>query len=378
MTTSANRLLWVSLLCFAGWGNAAPAVCAKCNSADCLYTVGVNIAGAEFAGHELPGIEGRHYGWPTAECLDYWRAKGVRLIRLPFRWERLQPELMKEFDPGYSAGLDRSVKLMQDRNMQVILDVHNYAMYRGKVIGSEEVPREAFADLWRRLATEFKDNPAIWGYGLMNEPSGKCEWLKTAQAAIDAIRAVDPKTRIVVANDYPGWATTRAVQREKDLAAWAEQHMPIPTPDALHDPAQNLVFEVHVYFDHDASGTYRKDYASEIARRDGPEVRVGPNTGVDRVRPFAAWLAKHQAKGFIGEYSAPANPDTDPRWLETLGNFLAFLDDHCIPNTYWSGGTRWTPGHAWVIERSGWSTSLPAEEREKDRPQLEILQQHMR
>jgi endoglucanase len=358
-------------------GDAAK-TCPKCKSADCIYAVGINLAGAEFAGHEIPGIEGRHYGWPKEDSLDYWQSKGIRLVRLPFKWERLQPELMKDFDPGYSAGLARSVKLMGERGMVVVLDVHNYAMYRKNPIGSEQVPLAAFGDLWRRLAVEFKGNPAIWGYGLMNEPSRKCDWKVAAQTAIDAIRKVDRDTRIVVANDYAGWATTRVVQREKDLAGWAERSMPIATPDVLNDPSDNLVFELHTYFDHDASGTYRKTYESEIARTDGPEVRVGPNTGVDRARPFVAWLIKHKAKGFVGEYSAPANPEVDPRWMETLENFLAYLDENCIPSAFWSGGSRWTPGHGWVIERSGWSRELPEAERQKDRPQLEILRKHTR
>lgn len=380
LSTRASALLaklsMLSLLCAASVCPAQEGPCPRCGAADCAYTLGINWAGPEFS-NALPGVEGVNYGWPTAESLDYWKEKGIRLIRLPFKWERLQPELKTDFDPKYLAGLERSVALMRERGMKVILDVHNYAVYRQKPIGTGEVTVDAFADLWRRLAEKFKDETAIWGYGLMNEPTGKCDWPAAAQAAIDAIRAVDAKTMILVANDYAGWSATRANQREKDhLAEWAEKGMRIPDPAKLRDPSSNLRFELHTYFDHDASGTYKKTYEEEITRRDGPEVRVGPNTGIDRIRPFVEWLKKHKVKGFIGEYSAPANPGVDPRWMETLEKTLAFMQENCLPSTYWAGGTCWSLGHGSVIEQNGWPKSMTGDERKQDRPQVAVLQKH--
>ena len=32
--------------------------------------------------------------------------------------------------------------------------------------------KEHLADLWKKIATEFKDYKNIWGYDLMNEPKG--------------------------------------------------------------------------------------------------------------------------------------------------------------------------------------------------------------
>ncbi|HCE44511.1 MAG TPA: hypothetical protein DET40_13270 [Lentisphaeria bacterium] len=358
-----------------GFAGTDDKVCTRCGDKDCEYMLGVNWAGAEFAPGSLPGVEGKNFGWPTAESLDYWKSKDVKLIRLPFLWERLQPELNKDFDPTYCDSLKKSVKMIRDRNMVVILDVHNYAKYKKSLIGSEEVPVEAFADLWRRLAEIFNNDAAVWGYGLMNEPNGKCDWPKAAQAAIDAIRSADKQTRIFVANDYAAWSATRA---DGNLADWAEKSLKIPDPSVLKDPSNKLRFELHTYFDHDNSGTYKNSYDKEITRKDGPEVRVGPDVGIARNRPFVEWLKKHKVKGFIGEYCAPANPGVDERWLVTLDKTMAYLDESCIPSTFWSAGTCWTPGSKGVIEPHGWSTSMPAEERKQDRPQLKIIQKYMR
>lgn len=51
---------------------------------------GVNLSGAEF-GNVYPGVDGTHYGYPTEKDLDYFKAKGLYLVRFPFRWERIQP-----------------------------------------------------------------------------------------------------------------------------------------------------------------------------------------------------------------------------------------------------------------------------------------------
>lgn len=337
--------------------------------------LGVNLAGAEFAPQELPGIEGRNWSWPSLSCIDYWHKAGIRLVRLPFKWERLQPTLMKDFDPAYAAGLAKVVGLLRERDMQVILDVHNYGQYRKQWIGSPDVPFAAFQDLWTRLATKYKDEPHIWGYGLMNEPDATKGWREAAQYGIDGVRAVDRKTRILVANDYPGWAATRAnLKPGADLVAWAAQGMAFGDPSMLKDPSDRLVWELHFYFDHDASGTYRKTYAEEIARKDGPEQRVRLEVGVHRMKPFVEWLKHHRVKGFIGEYSAP---DSDPRWLEILEHTLAFMRDSKVSSTYWAGGQSWPTYRADCIERSGWAKDVAGDLRLRDRPQLEIMRKFM-
>ena len=54
---------------------------------------GVNLSGAEF-GNVYPGVDGTHYGYPTEKDLDYFKAKGLYLVRFPFRWERIQPTML--------------------------------------------------------------------------------------------------------------------------------------------------------------------------------------------------------------------------------------------------------------------------------------------
>lgn len=326
------------------------AVCPRCNKAECPYTVGINLAGPEF-GSDLPGVEGKNFGWPTAKSLDYWKSKGVRLIRLPIKWERLQTKLMEDLDPTYAGGLKRTVDLIKERDMQVILDLHNYAAYRGvKSTPTGAVPYESLADVWRRLAELYKDNPAVWGYGLMNEP--QVGELAYRQGAIDAIRKVDAKTRILLACD--GQVKNWIARKTR------------PSAVDFKDPSDNLWFENHFYFDRDGSGRYAKSYDDEKAT---------PTIGVERAKQFRDFLKEFKLKGIVGEYGVPANPDEDPRWLEALDKTMAFMQENCIPSTYWAGGEYWTPGRKYVIDPAGWKDAKDRAAM-RDRPQWDILKKY--
>ena len=96
--------------------------------------------------------------------------------------------------------------------------------------------------------------------------------------------------------------------------------------------------------------------------------------GVKRLEPFVAWLKAHNVKGFIGEFSVPANLDRDPRWLIVLDHVYEYLRQNELPNTFWAAGTLWTPGRSYVIEPD-WHEGP---NQGKDRPQTQILLKHAR
>ena len=47
---------------------------------------GVNLAGAEF-GSAVPGTINVDYAWPSNAELDYFRNRGMNVVRVPFLWE---------------------------------------------------------------------------------------------------------------------------------------------------------------------------------------------------------------------------------------------------------------------------------------------------
>ncbi|HPD14874.1 MAG TPA: glycoside hydrolase family 5 protein [Planctomycetota bacterium] len=299
--------------------------------------VGVNLAGAEFG--KVPGVVDRDYTYPGERHFAYLKGKGLLVVRLPFKWERIQREPLAPLDEAEMARLDGVVAHARKHGIKLLLDVHNYARYRGKLIGTTELPNEAFADLWRKLATRYRDEAAIFGYGLMNEPHDTGGlWPAAAQAGADAIRSVDRTHTILVCGD--GWGGAHSWQAvNKDLA--------------IRDPEGNLVYEAHQYFDRDSSGTYKESYDASGAT---------PTVGVERLKPFADWLKARHARGFIGEFGVP---DDDPRWLVVLDNFLAAMREHGIGGTYWAAGPWWGRYAQSVEPRDG-----------RDRPQMAVLERY--
>jgi len=304
------------------------------------YQRGVALAGADFAEDNLPGKYEVDYVYPTAAELDYFQGKGLALIRLPFRWERLQPSAYGPLNNAELGRIDAFIAAARVRNMHVILDAHNYARYYGAVIGTTAVPNAAFTDFWRKLADHFKSEPAIWAYGLMNEPHDTGgRWPTAAQAGMDGIRAADRVHTVLVSGD--GWS---------GAWSWAQNNETF----SVNDPANNIMYEAHQYFDADSSGAYAHSYDAEGAY---------PTVGADRVKPFVNWLKQHRARGFIGEYGVP---DSDARWLTVLDNFLSYLDANGVGGTYWAGGQRWG-NYPLSVEPNG----------RKDRPQMAVLVKHL-
>ncbi len=333
--TDTSLLVAVFLLCTwtVGWGAERDVNFSERGT----IAIGVNLACGEFG--NVPGIFNKDYTYPGAQQFDYCKSKGLRIVRLPFRWERVQSKLMEPLDATEMTRLDQVVELARERDLILLFDVHNYARYNGKLIGTDDVPIEAFSDFWRRFADHYKDESAVFAYGLMNEPHGtQGRWPAAAQAGVDAIRSVDRKHTICVCGD--GWSGAHS---------WKK----INNDFILNDPADNLLYEAHQYFDRDNSGQYRRSYDDSGAY---------PTIGVDRLSPFVQWLNEHDARGFIGEFGVP---DHDPRWLVVLDNFLAAMQENQIGGTYWAAGPWWGNYSLSIEPRNG-----------RDQPQLAVLQQY--
>ncbi|MCQ4308791.1 glycoside hydrolase family 5 protein [Pseudomonas stutzeri] len=323
-----------------GTGSTAPTT--NTPPANPINLVGINLAGAEFgADVALPGTYLKHYIYPGEADFKRYAERNLKLVRLPFRWERIQPRLNGELNSVELARMMATLDHAKKYNMQVILDMHNYYRYFGKMIGSNEVPVSAFADAWRRIAQKVASHPAVYGYGLMNEPhttNGK--WPAAALAAAKSIRTIDSTRWVVVAGD-----------RWSSAFHWPSYNTQLVNDPWMRDSKNNLVFEAHLYFDKDYSGYYTN--RKEV---------YDPMIGVVRAKPFVEWLSKNKLRGFIGEHGAP---DFSPSAIVATDNLLKYLNQHCIPSTYWAAGPWWGDYALSLDVKSG-----------KPRPQLPVLQKH--
>jgi endoglucanase len=285
---------------------------------------GVSLAGAEF-GQLVPGQHGRDYIYPTRDDFKYCADLGFNVVRLPFKWDRLQPDLNGAFDDQEWQRVSEAIATARQFKLTLILDPHNYARRRIRddqytvdhLIGGTHVPTSAFASFWTELARRTRTDAHVI-YALMNEPYDIAAeaWLEIASATLHAIRATGAKQMVLV----PGVAYTGA-------HSWISAGN--TRLEALRDPAENFAIEVHQYLDDDSSGTSGEAVSESI----GPE----------RLAAFVAWARTAKVKAFLGEFGG------GPSAKSQLA--LAAIVDAVESNPdVWIGWAAWAAGPWWPDE----------------------------
>lgn len=316
---------------------------------------GVNLCGAEFGvdawgNGALNGAFGTAYTYPDPSyaqgyaSADYFVTKGMTTFRLPFRWERLQPNRGQALDAAELGRMKTTVNRLLGKGAAVILDPQNFARYGTALIGSSTVPNSQFADFWRRLANEFKGNPNVL-FNLVNEPHDipTEQWVSAANAAIVGIRGTGATNLILVPGN--GWTGAHS---------WSSSYYGTPNATALlqiTDSANNYAFEVHQYLDADASG--------------GGDACVSGTIGSERMANFTSWLRANGKRGFLGEFGGPASSTCVAAIDDILRHVEANADVY-LGWTYWAGGP-WWKNYALSIEPNGGS----------DRAQMTALLPHL-
>jgi endoglucanase len=325
------------------------------------YT-GVNLSGAEFGGVPTPGnlgTYGQAYTYPTANEVNYYMGKGMNIFRLPFRWERMQPEQMGELRASEIARMDTFVNFATGAGATVIIEPHNFQRYypdpnnfqqSAQGLVGTAVPNAAFVDFWVKLADHYKDNGRVI-FNLMNEPTTLPteQLVATTNQVIAGIRGTGATNIIHV----PGNAYTGA-------HAWTQNWYGTANSVAMLnvvDPAENMVFEVHQYLDYNSSGTANSTGSNpQIGTAASPN---NTNIGVQRLTAFTNWLKTHDLRGFLGEFALPNDRFGDGS--KTTGSTvnrarvadetLAAMLDHIAANddvwegwAWWGGGPWWNSG----------------------------------
>ncbi len=305
---------------------------------------GVNLAGAEFGTRNLPGTFSVDYIYSKHSEVDYYLDKGMNIVRLPFRWERVQLLPNAELNAAELKRINKIVDHATGQGALVILDLHNYARYHGDIVGGAQLSVSAFGDVWRKLALAFKHNPKVV-FGLMNEPHlmPTEQWRDAANTAIAAIRDAGASNLILVpGNGYTG------------AHSWKSNWYGTPNSEVMLtivDPIDHYAFEVHQYLDENSSGT--------------GEVCISEEVGVKRLAKFTEWLKQNDRKGFLGEFAGADNPTC----AEAVENVLSYIDanlDVWIGWTWWAGGP-WWGNYPFSIEPKGG----------QDKPQMGWLEKHL-
>jgi len=249
------------------------------------------------------------------ENFNVLRDWGVNLMRLQLNtsdaWARSEPGKYREFiDDKIENVIPKVLDLGSKYGIGIIIDLHTVpgsALMTAEsdgIYGNQKAIEE-FLEIWRRIATRFKGHPALYGYGLINEPKqdrkSRIDYWELQKRAAEEIRKIDPETPIYVTSN----------QRSSQYAFNSL------SPLAL----KNIIYEVHSYdpFAYTHTPYTEKDRKEGKAYPPYPGIFYGAMWDRDSLRSrFKAvrdFQLRHKAKIYVGEFSTRASAPGGDRYL---------------------------------------------------------------
>jgi hypothetical protein len=238
------------------------------------YKRGVNLPtgyaywGVPGFSNENAGVYGVDYYYSGQRSLDYLASRGVKAVRLTFRWERLQRILGAPLDMSELQRISDFVDRAASADLEVILDAHNSGSYflydaaTGTGVerkigapydGTVYVTQGHLANLWAQLSGAFQHNSAVIAYDIMNEPMNlaaygskqpQVVWEEISQVVLNAIRTQEGEGlhKLIM---IPGYQTS-------SVRDWTAYH----PKKWIDDSANNHRYEAHHYFGNYADSSY--------------------------------------------------------------------------------------------------------------------------
>ena len=242
--------------------------------------------------------------WITGTDLDNIKNAGFNLIRIPVWWGQfyvLNNTTPSGWRPDAFTMLDWLVTNAAARGIYVVIDMHGVVGGQSNSDDTGYQNQNAYwtsatnqastAYMWQQIATHYKDNPAVAGYDLINEPIGapntNAVW--TAYNNLyNTIRSVDPTHMLIM---------------EGTFGSWNWSMLPPPSQYGW----SNVMYEMHEY-----------QYNGSQA-----QVTSGSDNQVTDFINHASW----NVPGYIGEFNDFGYGPT--AWLHSI-------------NAYDNAGLNWT------------------------------------
>ena len=244
----------------------------------------------------------------TVEDLRVLRAWGANLAEIPVL-NVYAPTPPYGFKPENLAKLDQAVKAAEQAGLYVALTCREGPgrpdFNRSQEIWREAPAQEAYAKMWREIASHYRGRASIVGYDLMCEPHPDDDasqplgdWNVLARKITAAIRAVDERTPILV--NSIGWAYPQQFEALR------------PTGDP------RTVYTVHFYDPHH----YTHQKPGDKVTYPGFRVPGKPAETWDKAAVAArfaqvrAFQQKHHVPIFVGEFGCARFAPGVEVWLD--------------------------------------------------------------
>jgi endoglucanase len=284
--------------------------------------IGTNVCGADFGGSN--NVYNKGWTYPNADFKKLV-AQGITFGRLPFKRHRVMDSKgawvqITDSNGRVSWGIDlleTCLDAAQSAGFSLTLDPHDYYTVDGRESTAAE-----FTQLHQVLATRIGKHEAIVGWELQNEPKGTSgRFGQAVQPVVTMLNELIPGKAVIIPGDS-----------YQSAPRWVRENPAYPVQ------GDNLWYAVHVYFDKDASGSWKtRDQA--VAVDQGEKMMAG----------VMAWAKQHNARLLIGEHGGP---DDNPAYMAALERFAAWCVANSVPLQYWGAGSWWPKGDANALQYS--------------------------
>ena len=295
--------------------------------------------------------------------LHAWGATLMRyqMVHQPKEWNEktyLDLDAWRAWLDGRLDLLEQMLVWAEKYDIDLVVDLHHVPGghdSRGLRILYRQDCLDEFIAAWRRIAARFKGRRRIYGYDLVNEPwqadGTICDYLEAQRLAAMAVREIDKETTIIVESNG----------------------MDVPATYSYLSPLamDNVIYEVHMY--NPGAFAFQGVFAQGQAKgwQPWPNAVFGWNRDflVNELKPVAEFARRHDAKIYVGEFSAAAWLPGADRWIADCISIF----DEC--------GWDWTY-HAFR-EWDGWSVEHEGPDRDhlspvKDTPRMRALKRGLK
>lgn len=323
-----------------------------------LHTSGTRIVNANNEQIYLRGVGLGNQVWETNEVpinhhseIDYERLKnmGMNVVRFYINCGALEEDIppYKNKAEGWEW-LDQNIAWAKKHGIYLILNLHIVprafqSMGDGDAMWNTSVFQEKITSFWKKIASKYKDEPQIAGYGLLNEPvptESVSQWETFAQHIIGEIRQVDKKHIVFV---------ERAREVKGNPEADSNLNFPLVKDD-------NLVYEFHTFQPYDYTHQLLEwaGLGNEGNYPDENNIQyINELHGVNNANQTPYKRDKTYLKAVLGQLVAWGNKQNVPMYMGEFGTCIPSFKDG-------KGGLTWVKDMLEIAHENGLSYTYHA------------------
>lgn len=287
------------------------------------HEAGFRAAVADVLGRELGAYFFERYldEFFTEEDVRFIRSLGCNVIRVALNYRHFESddEPLCCASEGF-ARLDQVIDWARDAGLYVILDLHAAQGYQSSgwhcdnpgsrpMLWEQVCFQDRAVALWEDFAQRYKDEPAVAGYNLINEPEAAdvSQLNRFYHRAVEAIRKIDPQHILFLEGNI-----------------YSQQLDSLDTPFDT-----NLVYSTHYYFDPGLDdgqypGTFRGQYYNRAQLK---------QLYADRT----AFARRHNVPHWYGEFGCIySDPALEASRLRVMADLIDIADEFGDHWTIWN------------------------------------------